>query len=98
MVHHGAIERPDSGDDKGVVSSGGGKVGKELGVLANGDVVEVGVTAIEENADAAGLHVADELGVFGVREGVVGIAAERGDGDDRAAEVGGRDGGGLHAG
>lgn len=98
MVHHGAIERPDSGDDESVVSSGGGEVGEQLSVLANGDVVEVGVTAVEENADAAGLHVADELGVFGVGEGVVGVAAEWGDGDDGAAEVGGRDGGGLHAG
>ena len=50
----------------------------------------------QEDADATGLHVADELGVFGVGEGVVGVAAERGDGDDGAAEVGGSDGGGLH--
>ena len=96
LVHHGAVEGADGGDDEGVGGGGGGEEREELGVFADSDVVEVSVAAVEEDADAAGLHVADELGVLGVGEGVIGVAAERGDGDDGAAEVGGSDGGGLH--
>ena len=68
-------------------------------VFGHGHVVQVGVAPVKQRADAAVMHVPDQPGVFLTAEAEVGVAAERRDGDDGAAKVGGSvDGRGLHTG
>ena len=96
LVHEGAEERSDRRDHDRLRAGGGLEALEDRLILVEAHVVEVGVPPVEEDAHAAVLEVAHEPGVGAGGELEVGVPAERRDGDDRAGEVAGREGG-FHA-
>jgi hypothetical protein len=71
---------------------------EDLAQLARTDVVQVGVPAVQQRADAALLEVLDERAIVGAADRQVAMPRERRHGDDGGGEVGGADRGRLHSG
>jgi len=96
LVHEGSIGRADRRDDEGFGACGGRQEGEGRFELGGRQVIEVGVAAVEQEADAARFEVADQAEVFVRGEGLVGAPGQGGHGHDGASEERGVERGGEH--
>ena len=87
MIHHDAVGRADGGDDEGLLCALRGEDVESFGVFAGSDVVEVGITAVEERGNATRFNVTNNFRVFLAIDFEIGVAGQRRDGDDRGVEL-----------
>ena len=69
---------------------------EQLAVFADGDVIQIGVAAVQQGAHAARLDVPDQLAVFRGVERVIGAAGQRRHSHDGGGELAIEDGGDFH--
>lgn len=97
LIHRRAIHGADAGHHPQVILRGQVLQHAQQGIVfRDGDVVEIGIASVEKGADAPGVEMLDQLVILLTAEAEIVIPAQGRDGDDGAAEVGGRDRAVLH--
>ena len=94
MVQQQAVGRSGGRHDNRLVAGCFGEQAQQRFILSQGQMIDVGVAAIEQQRHATGLDVPDDLLVGCRVDRAIGSAGQRRHGHDRAFQMGGGEGGG----